>query len=53
MNSKFAYGKVENLIKLYRSYDCVKVFCDYICNEARRLCHVFLEKLMKILTREQ
>ena len=53
MNSKFAYGKVENPLKLYRGEDCVKVFCDYISNEARRLYHMFPEKPMKPLTREQ
>ena len=53
MKSKFAYGKVENPIKLYRENDCVEVFCDYISNEARRLYHMFAEKPMKPLTREQ
>ena len=28
--SKFAYGKVENLLKLYRGEDFVEVPCDYI-----------------------
>ena len=28
--SKFAYGKVENPMKLYRGWDCVKMFCNYI-----------------------
>ena len=28
--SKFAYGKVENLIKLYRGEDCVEVLCNYV-----------------------
>ena len=53
MNSKFAYGKVEHLLKLYRGEDCEDVFCDYISKEARRLHHTFPEKLMKPLTREQ
>ena len=47
VNSKFAYGKVENPLKLYRGEDSVKVFCNYISDEARRLYHVFPEKLMK------
>ena len=51
--NKFAYGKVENPLKLYRGEDCVEVFCNYISNEARRLYHMFPEKLMKHLTREQ
>ena len=53
VNSKFAYGKGENPLKLYRGEDCVKVFCDYISNEARRLYHMFPEKPMKPLTHEQ
>ena len=53
VNSKFAYGEDENPLKLYRGKDCLKVFCDYISNEARRLYHMFLEKLMKPLTHEQ
>ena len=53
LNSKFAYGEVENPLKLYRDEDCVEVFCDYISNEARRLYQMFSEKPMKLLTREQ
>ena len=53
MNSVFAYGKVENPLKLCRGKDCVRVFCDYIENEAKRLYHMFPEKPMKSLTREQ
>ena len=44
VNSKFAYGEVGNPMKLYRGEGCVKVFCDYISNEARRLYHMFSEK---------
>ena len=53
MNSKFAYGKVENSLKLYRGEDCVEVFCDYVENEAKRLYHLFPEKPMKRLTHEE
>ena len=53
MNSKFAYGEVQNSLKLYGGKDCVKVFCDYISNEARRRYHMFPRKPMKPLTREQ
>ena len=42
--NEFAYGKLENPVKLYRGKDCVEVFCDYIFNEARRLYHMFPEK---------
>ena len=51
--SKFTYGEAENPLKLYRCEDCVKVFCDYVENEAKRLYHMFLEKPMKPLTREE
>ena len=34
---EFAYGKVENPLKLYRGKDCVKKFCDHVIGEARRL----------------
>ena len=44
VNNKFAYGEAGNPMKLYRGEDCVKVFCDYISNEARRLYHMFPEK---------
>ena len=44
MNSVFAYGKVENPLKLYRGEDCVKVFCDYVENEVKKLYHMFPEK---------
>ena len=51
--SKFAYGKVENPLKLYRGEDCLEVFCDYIENEVKRLHNLFLEKPMKRLTHEE
>ena len=53
MYSKFAYGKVENPLKLYRGEDCVEVFCDYVENEVKRLYHMFPEKPMKPLTSKQ
>ena len=53
VNSEFAYGKVENPLKLYRGKDFVKVFCNYISYEAGRLYHMFPEKPMKRLTRKQ
>ena len=51
--SKFAYGKVENPLKLYRGDNCVEVFCDYIENEVKRVYHIFPEKPMKHLTHEE
>ena len=51
--SKLAYEKVENPLKLYKGEDCVVLFCDYICNVAKRLYHMFPEKPMKRLTRKQ
>ena len=53
MYSKFAYGKVENSLNLYRGEDCIKVFCDCVENEAKRLYHMFPEKPIKHLTREE
>ena len=47
---EFAYGKVENPLKLYRGEDCVKKFCDHVIGEARRLYQSFPEKPMKPLT---
>ena len=51
--SKFAYGEVENPLKLCRGEDCVEVFCDYVENEVKRLYHMFPEKPMKLLTSKQ
>ena len=53
VNSVCAYGKVENPLKLYRGEDCVEVLCDYVENKARRPYHMFPEKPMKPLTREE
>ena len=53
MNSRFAYEKVENPLKLYRGEYCVKVFCDYVENEVKRLYHMFSEKPMNRLTLEE
>ena len=53
MNSKFAYGKVQNPLKVYRGEDCIEVFCYYISNEARRLYHMFPKEPIKLLTHEQ
>ena len=44
IHSEFAYGKVENPLKLYRGEDCVKKFCDHVIGEARRLYQSFPEK---------
>ena len=50
IRSKFAYGKVENPLELYRGEDCIKKFYDYVIGEARRLYQSFPEKPMKPLT---
>ena len=50
VRSKFAYGKVENPLRLYRGEDCVKKFCDHVITEARSLYQSFPEKPMKPLT---
>ena len=51
--SSTSYGEVQNPLKLCRGKDCVHKFCDYIRQEAHRLCHMFPEKLMDPLTKEQ
>ena len=51
--SKFAYGKVENPLRLYRSEDSVEKFCDHIKEKARRLYHMIPEKPMEPLTNKQ
>ena len=60
VNSKFAYGKVENPLKVCRGKDCVEALCDHICNEAHRFksfreqwrkhnrattCHIWLKEI--------
>ena len=50
VHSEFAYGKVENPLKLYHGEDCIKKFCDHAIEEARHLYQSFPEKPMKHLT---
>ena len=50
---KFAYGDIDDSLKLYRGEDCVEKFCEYIRQEARRLYHMFPEKSMDPLTNRQ
>ena len=49
--SKFAYGDVDNPLRLYRGKDCIETFCNYIKGEARRLYHMFPELPMDPLTK--
>ena len=51
--SKFAYGDVDNPLRLYGGKDCIETFCNYIKGEARRLYHMFPEKPMGPLTKKQ
>ena len=51
--SKFAYGKVENPLRLYRGKDCIEKFCNHIKEEAHRLYHMLPEKPMDHLSKEQ
>ena len=51
--SKFAYGDIDDPLKLYRGKDCVEKFCDYIKEEVHRLYHMFPEKPMDPLTNNQ
>ena len=50
VHSEFAYGKVENPLKLYCGEDCVKKFCNHVIGEAHCLYQSFPEKPMKPLT---
>ena len=51
--SKFAYGNVNDPLKLYRGKECVETFCNHVNKEARRLYHMFPELPMEPLTRKQ
>ena len=51
--SKFAYGEVVTPLRTYRGKDSIETFCNYIKGEARRLYHMFPEKLMDPLTKKQ
>ena len=53
VNSMFVYGNVKNPLRLCRGEDCIEKFCDYIENKAKRLYHMFPEKPMKPLTRNE
>ena len=48
--SKFAYGKVEDPLTLYRRKDCVSKFCNHGIGEAHRLYKSFPEVPMSPLT---
>ena len=39
--SKFAYGDIDNPLRIYRGKDCIETFCNYIRGEAHRLYHMF------------
>ena len=51
--SDFAYGRVENPLKLYRGKDCVKKFCEHVIGEALCLYCSIPEKPMDPLTKAQ
>ena len=53
VRSEFAYGKIENPLKLYRGKDCVKKFCEHVIGEVRHLYCSFPEKPMDPLTKAQ
>ena len=48
----FAYREVDDPLRLYRGKDCVDVFFNHIEEEAKRLHHIFPEKLMELLMPE-
>ena len=47
--SKFAYGDIDNPLRLYRGKDCIETFCYYIKGEAHRLYHMFPELPMELI----
>ena len=51
--SKFTYGAVDNLLRLYRGPDCIETFCNCIKGEVHRLYHMFPELPMAPLTKRQ
>ena len=51
--SKFAYGEIENPLKLYRGENCVEVFCKYIAEEAERIYKMHPQKPMEKLSKDQ
>ena len=51
--SKFAYGDIDNPLRLYRGKDCIETFCNYIKGRSHRLYHMFPEKPMDLLTKKQ
>ena len=51
--SKFAYGDVDNPLRLYRGKDCIEIFCNYIKRESHRLYHMFPELPMDPLIKKQ
>ena len=53
LNSKFAYGNLENPTTQYRGSDCVERFCEHIISEAKRLYTSFPEQPMKPPTKTQ
>ena len=50
VHREFAYGKVENPLKLYRGEECIKKFCNHVIGEACHLYQSFPEKPIKFLT---
>ena len=51
--SKFAYGDVNDPLKLYRGENCIEKFCKHLKQEVYRLYHMFPEKPMAPLTNKQ
>ena len=49
IRSEFAYGNVQNPLKLYHGEDCVKKFCSHVIGEAHCLYQSFSENPMKPL----
>ena len=50
VHSKFAYGEVQDPLKVYRGEDCVEKFIEYIESEVKRLYAAYPQQPMTELT---
>ena len=53
LQSKFAYGNINNRLTQYRGSDCIERFCEHIVSEAKWLYTSFPEQPMTPLTKSQ
>ena len=53
VHSGFAYGEVQDPLKLYRGKDCIRKFCKHVIGEAHHLYSSFPEMPMEPLMKAQ